>query len=291
MFLSLPMVMQVITNGLCMGLTYVLMALGFTVVFGIMGVVNYAHGEFYMLGAFLCLTFMTLGAPYPVALALAVAAVACLGALLERYLIERFRSDLRACMIICLGLSTVFKNSALVLWGAQDRSLPFRIDSVLSAGSLFFPLDRLAVVAVSIALLVGFNLFLKRTRAGLAIRAMAQDSEVASAFGVRPSSVLPLAFAISAGLAAVAGGLISPVFSLSYDMGSFPLMKSFIVVILGGLGSIPGALVAGVIIGLAESFASTMFGGSVSDIIGFVITGVVLVLKPSGLFGKTSRLG
>lgn len=285
------MIMQVVTNGLCMGLTYVLMALGFTVVFGIMGVVNYAHGEFYMLGAFLCLTFMTLGAPYPLALALAVIAVACLGALLERYLVDRFRSDLRTCMIVCLGLSTVFKNSALVLWGAQDRSLPFRIDSVLSIGSLIFPADRLVVVAASVALLVGFNLFLKRTRQGLAIRAMAQDVEVASAFGVRPSSVLPLAFAISAGLAAVAGGLISPVFSLSYDMGSFPLMKSFIVVILGGLGSIPGALVAGVIIGLAESFASTMFGGSVSDIIGFVITGVVLILKPSGLFGKSSRLG
>jgi branched-chain amino acid transport system permease protein len=283
--------MQVVTNGLCIGLTYVLIALGFTVVFGIMGVVNYAHGEFYMLGAFLCLTFMTMGASYPLALVLAVVTVACLGALMEKYLLDRFRSNLQTCMIICLGLSTILKNSALVLWGAHDRSLPFRIDEVLTLGSLIFPVDRLVVVAASILLLGCFNLLLKRTKLGLSIRAIAQDAEVACAFSMQPSVVLPLTFAISAGLAAFAGGIVSPVFSLSYDMGVFPLMKSFIVVILGGLGSIPGAFVAGVLIGLIESFASTMVGGAASDIVAFVITGAVLVLRPQGLFGKKVRVG
>ena len=202
---------QVIINGVTLGTNYVLMALGFTMIFGVLRIVNFAHGEFYMLGAFLVLTaIVKLEVSYFVAAALAVLAVGVLGYLAEEVIFRKFRDKELEGMIVALGLSILMQNLGLVAWGPYDLSIPPVFTGVLKIGSMFYPLERLMVVLLSFLLMAGFYLFLKRTKLGLAIQAIAQDTEIARVQGIRINRLYPLAFAIGTGLAAAAGAVIGP---------------------------------------------------------------------------------
>ena len=279
---------QVIINGVTLGTNYILMALGFTLIFGVLRIVNFAHGEFYMLGAFCVLTaIVKFEVHYFLAAIIAVLAIGLLGYLTEEVIFRRFRDKELEGMIIALGLSILLQNLGLVAWGPYDLSIPPVFTGVLIIGTLFYPMERLMVVLLSFLLMAGFYLFLKKTKLGLAIQAIAQDTEIARVQGMRINRLYPLAFAIGTGLAAAAGAVIGPLFQLNPWMGIMPQVKAFIVVILGGIGSIPGAFLGGLILGVAESFVSTYASKALADLLGFILVIGILLFRPSGLFGRS----
>jgi branched-chain amino acid transport system permease protein len=281
---------QALTNGLIIGLLYLLMAIGFTLVFGVMRVVNFAHGEFYMLGAFVayvCVTRFQL--PFLAAVLATFIATLVVGWLIEVVVLKGFRGNELNGMISTIGLGMILQNGALLLFGPDPQSMPPVAEGVVSLGPIMLPMSRLYVVAFSIAVLALLYLFLMHSKGGRALRAVVQDTEIASAQGIRSHLMYPLGFGIGVALAAVAGALMAPVFSVSPSIGSTPLLKAFIVVILGGLGSIPGAALASLLLGVVESGANTFMSSAMSDMLlfGFVI--LMLIFRPSGLLGKSGR--
>lgn len=277
---------QVFINGITLGTNYVLMALGFTLIFGVLRIVNFAHGDFYMLGAFFVLTIITkFHLSYFLSVIISVVSVGLLGIFVEEIIFRKFRDKELEGMIVALGLSILIQNIALVTWGPYDQSIPPVFTGILKIGSIFYPIERLMVVGISFLLMAGFYFFLKQTKLGLAIQALAQDTEIARVQGIRINRLYPLAFAIGAGLAAAAGCIIGPLFQLNPWMGIMPQVKAFIVVILGGIGSIPGAFMGGFILGIAESFVSTYASKAVADMLGFLIVICILLFRPAGLFG------
>lgn len=283
---------QAVVNGLVLGMLYMLMAVGFTMAFGIMRVVNFAHGEFYMIGAFTAFYLVTsLNLPFLLALAVATAGTAALGALLERLVFQRFYGDELNGMIVALGLSVVLQNLALIVWGPTARTLSSPFGGVLSVGPLTFPWERLFALSAALVIVLAFWLLMARTQIGRAMRALAQDKEVALMQGVRANRVYPLAFALAVGLAAVAGVLMAPIFSVSPFAGHTPMLKAFVVVILGGLGSIPGAVLGGLLLGSIESLSGTLLGATTADILQLALVIGLLLFRPWGLLGQREREG
>lgn len=278
---------QAALNGLVIGAMYMLMAVGFTLVFGIMRVVNFAHGEFYMLGAFAgFFTYVQWELPFVVCLAIAAVTVGILGMLIERTLIQPFRSDEMSGMIATLAISVIIQNGAVLLWGPAPRAMPDIVTGTLAIGPFSFPWSRLVVIAAAALIFVAFWLFMQRTRLGRAMRAVAQDTETALLQGIRVNYIYPLAFGLSVALAALAGALMGPVFSVSPFVGLTPMLKAFVVVILGGLGSVPGAVLGGLMLGMIESFTATIFGSLVSDILQLLLVILILLVRPAGLLGQ-----
>lgn len=283
---------QAVVNGLILGMLYMLVAVGFTMAFGMMRVVNFAHGEFYMIGAYTSFFLVTLwDVPFLAALVLAGLATAALGAVLERVLFQRFYGDELNGMIVALGLSIILQNVALSLWGPTARTLQSPYNGVVDVGSLMLSQERLFALACALVIFLAFWAVMMRTQIGRAIRAIAQDKEVALMQGVRANRIYPLAFAIAVGLAAVSGALMAPIFSVSPYAGVAPMLKAFVVVILGGLGSIPGAVVGGLLLGLVESLAGTLLGAMTADILQLALVIGILLFRPWGLLGRREREG
>jgi branched-chain amino acid transport system permease protein len=287
--LSLAWLIQILANGLTSGSFYVLMALGFTLIFGIMRLVNFAHGEFYMLGAFVVYhLYGRLGLNFFLALAAAAVTVGVLGAVVERVIFFPLRARELSMLMSALGLSIALQGVMAVTEGVEALSLPAPVRGVYRSSWLVFPFDRLLVVAVAVVVLALFYAFIRWNKMGQALRAVAQDGEAALMQGIPVNRVYTTAFAIGCALAAVAGGVIGPVFSLNVYMGQSAILKAFIVVILGGLGSIPGAVVGGLLLGLAESVFASLFGALVSDMLGFLMIMLVLLWRPFGLLGRAT---
>ncbi len=284
------LLVQSLINGLVVGMLYLLMAIGFTLAFGVMRIVNFAHGECYMLGAFAAYVCVTrLGMPFLAAIVLIAFAGVAFGWLIESAVLSPFRQDELSAMIVTLGLAMILQNLALLIFGAEPLFIPAIAEGVISVGSVVVPKARLYVVAISLVILVLLYGFLRHTKHGRALRATVQDAEIASAYGINPRIVYPLGFGLGVALAIVAGGLMAPIFSVSPFIGTGPMVKAFIVVILGGLGSIPGAAVASISLGLAESLGSTFFKTTSVDIGIFVAVMAVLVFRPDGLLGSAHK--
>lgn len=279
-------VTQILVNGLTSGAFYVLMALGFTLIFGILRLVNFAHGEFYMLGAFGVLHLTAwLGVDYFSALALSAIAVGCIGFAVEKVVFAPLRGRELSMLMSALGLQIAILGLMAVIEGVDPHSMSSPVDGVYRAGWISIPYERLLVVGLTLLVLGGFYLLLKRTKLGQSLRAVAQDGEAALMQGIPVNRIYGIAFALGCGLAAIAGGLIAPVFSLEVYMGQAALLKAFIVVILGGLGSVPGAVAGGLILGLGESVFGTLLGGLTAEMLGFLMIMGILVWKPTGLMG------
>lgn len=281
------LIAQATVNGLIAGLLYLLMAVGFTLVFGVMRMVNFAHGEFYMLGAFSAY-FMTssLGLPFLVTLVATFIGAVILGALLEWLILKPFRNDELNGMIATIGLAMILQNLALMIFGPDPYSMPSIVKGVTRLGKVTIPTSRIYVVVFALCMLVLLYLFLKHSRPGRALRAVVENFEIAAIQGIRSRIYYPLGFGIGIGLAATAGALMAPLFSISPFIGAAPLLKAFIVVILGGLGSIPGAAVASIALGLLESYGSLFFSGSMVDMLVFLIVIAMLVVRPRGILGQ-----
>lgn len=281
---------QTIVNGLVVGMIYVLMAIGFTMVFGIMRIVNFAHGEFYMAGAFLfAILYGGNNFPFFVCVLLAVGATALLGLLMERIVFRKFRGNELNGMIASVGVALILQNSALLMWGSSARTVPPVISGVLSVGGIVFPWSRLVVIIGAIVAVVSLNLLIGHTRIGRAMRAVAQDAEIAQVQGIRVDVIFPVAFVLGVSLAAFAGVLMAPVLSVSPFIGLAPTLKAFVIVVIGGLGSVPGAVAGGLLIGLIESFAGTFVSASLSEILQFLVVIAVVLLRPQGLLGRKER--
>ncbi|SLN42384.1 branched-chain amino acid ABC transporter permease [Oceanibacterium hippocampi] len=279
-------------NGLILGALYLLMAVGFTLVFGSLRVVNFAHGEFYMLGGFAAyFTTVTMGLPAIASIPLAFLFVAVLGLFCERAVFRPFRGDELNGMIASIGLALILQNGALMLFGPMPLAMPPFAEGLTRFGSIVIPTSRLLAIVISAAVLAIFYVVMMHTRVGRAVRAMVQDAEVASTFGIHPGLVYPLGFALGVGLAAVAGAVMAPLFSVSPFTGHTPLLKAFLVVVLGGLGSIPGAAIASLAVGLIESYTATFYGSLAADGLILLLAVIMLVMRPNGLLGRAMRVG
>ena len=283
---------QHLLNGLLIGGIYALMGIGLTLIFGVMNVVNFAHGQFYMLGAFLVYTIFTLGGvPYLIALLAAATTVGLLGALIERLLLRPIRNQpVDVSMLATIGLSIVLANMALIIWDPtpKDTGLPFPLVGV-ELGPLTVTPMRVFVLVAAFLIIVSSHLFLQRTRMGKAIRATFQDREAAALMGVDVDFVNMFTFGWGAAVAALAGGLLAPIFQVFPTMGAIVTAKSFAVVIVGGLGSFPGAILAGLLLGIAESLGAGYVSSGYRDAIAFILIIVVLIVRPTGLLGSEAQ--
>jgi len=288
--LTASTITQILVNGLTAGAFYVLMALGFTLIFGILRLVNFAHGEFYMLGAFVVYHLTTqLGVNYFAAIAVAALVVGVIGVGVEKTVFAPLRGRELSMLMSALGLQIAIQGVMAVIEGVDGLSITPPVSGVLQAGLFSFPYERLLVVGVTVVVLVAFYLLIKHTTVGQSLRAVAQDGEAALMQGIPVNRVFALAFGLGCALAAIAGALIGPVFSLHVYMGQAALLKAFIVVILGGLGSIPGAVIGGLLLGVGESAFATLLGGLTADMVGFLFIMGVLLWKPTGLLGREER--
>ena len=280
---------QLLTNGIIVGATYALVAIGLTLIFGMMRVVNFAHGEFYMLGAYVAISAATsYGLGYFWALPIAVVLVAAIGYGFEQVFLRPLRNaDILATALVTIGLSIFLQNTALVIWGPKPGQVadPFG-GSILSVGAVDVTGIRLFALAVAVAAMCALGLVIKYTKFGRMMRATFQDRDAAALQGIEVDHVFSLSFVIGVALASLAGALLSAIFVVSPDMGNMANLKSFAIVILGGLGNIPGAVAGGFLLGLAESFGAGYVSAGYKDGISFLLLIVVLLIRPYGLFGR-----
>ena len=277
--------------GISLGAQYALLALGFTLIFGILGVINFAHGGFYVFGGYLAYAAVHyLGVPYVLAVIAAALVSAVVGYVFELVLVERRVDDHHATLMLTLGLNLILSTGLLVVFGPESPQFRFPITGTLRSGGFYVPLANFAVLCACLLAIGSVYLLMYRTDFGRALRALADDRQVAMAQGLRPRLLFPLAFALSTGLAGLTGALVTPILSLSPSIGDPVLATSFLIVILGGLGSIGGATAA-FIVGMVEAYSSVYLGGSKGALVLFVLVLIILVVRPSGLFGRDLRGG
>lgn len=275
--------------GVAVGCIYILLATGLNIIFGVMKLVNFAHGQLLMIGAFLTWTLsVSAGLNTYIAILVSMVVVAALGVVVERLTFRRvLGTDKLNEIFVSLGLIYIFENVAMLLWGANSK----QIISPLYGSSLNLPgisitYDRIVAVFVVVAALVAFGLLIKKTKIGLAMRATSQISSAAMLMGINVEKIYMFTFALGAALAAVAGGLYGIIFSFDYQVGAMPTIIAFAIIILGGLGSIKGAIIGGLLYGIAEQLATLFLGGIWGSAVAFALLIVVLIIRPTGIFGQ-----
>jgi len=277
---------QQLLNGLVTGSVYSLVALGLTLIYGTMQVPNFAHGQLFMFGAYLSYALvMRAGVHYWAAMAIAVATLAVAGAALERLVFRPLRDapPLNS-MIAALGMMLFLEAVAQNIWGPEFRHTDTPYGGVVSLFGLPVTEHRLILLAAAAVSMAALLVFLTRTTAGAAIRATAQNPEGALLVGIDTSRVAMGTFAISAALAAVAGVLIAPISLVYPAMGTIIILKAFVIVVLGGMGSVTGALIGGYLLALAESLGGTYVSSTYQDLVAFVVLALVFTFRPTGLF-------
>lgn len=287
----MDMFLQQVLNGLTLGGVYGLVALGLTLVYGILHVPNFAHGAFYMAGAFVAFHLMGVwGWNYWLAMAGAGVCVAAIAVLAGRFVFHPLRhsSGLHP-MIAAIGMLLFLEAAAQAIWGADFHRMATPYTGIIELGGVTAPVQRLLIIGAAFVLMLGLHLFLKRTVTGSTIIAMAQNRDGASLVGIDANRVAMLTFAISGVLAAVAATLYAPINLVYPAMGHLVISKAFVIIILGGMGSVPGAVVGGLIIGFAESFGAFYISTDYKDLIAFVLLVVILSVRPQGLFTRGVR--
>ena len=278
---------QVFT-GLVLGMIYVLLAIGLSLIFGLMTVVNFAHGALYMLGAYLGVFVLTYTKSFWVALIVAPPMVGALGLLMERFLIRRlYGRSPDDPLLLTFGLSLILVEGVKVLWGKIGLTLdpPRALAGAVDLGFMAFPTYRLFLIGITVAVLIGLYFFLGRTNIGLIIRAGSRDPLMVRALGIDLGRVWLVVFGIGTALAGLAGILAGPMRGAYAEMGVTMVIESFVVIVVGGMGSLLGAVVAGLLIGQVVGL-TTLFVPKAAEIMVFVVMAVVLLVRPSGLFGE-----
>ena len=286
--------LQHLLNALMLGGTYALLGIGLTMIFGIMRVVNFTHGELYTFGAYMVFFFaMTLSTNFFLALVFAMVLGVALGAAIEFVLLRPLRgANIDTTMLIMIGAWIALQNSEQLVWTGIAKSVihPFPAEPFV-LGPVSVSWIRIFVFCVAILLIVGTHLLIHRTRLGKAMRSTFQDRETAALMGVNINAVHTATFALGSGLAAAAGALLGPVFVLVPSMGDMAALKSFAIVILGGLGSFTGATLGGFLLALVEEMGAGYISSGYRDAMGFLIIIVVLIFRPTGLFARAERIG
>ena len=285
-----PVFLQQVANGLVNGTSYVLVAVGLTLVFGVLRIVNFAHGEFYMLGAFL--TFFAsqlLGLHYVPAVAVATVLVAGLGIVANLFFFRPLRREHEFTILLSsLGLSLLLAHGGETVFGADPKYIgsPFA-DVPVRIGSVFLTVQRVIVFGAALVLIGLVHLFIRYTTLGRMMQATAQNPEGAALTGINIDWVHTYTFALACGLAAAAGALLGPTGIIYPTIGEWAVIKAFIVVVMGGLGSIGGAVIGGLALGLVEALGANYVSIAFKDAIGYGIIILVLLLRPAGLFAAS----
>jgi branched-chain amino acid transport system permease protein len=276
---------QATLNGLMMGWIYVLIALGLALIFGILRIIQFAHGEIYMLGAYVSYALVAAGLPLWLALPASCLCLAATGYGLERWCFQRLRGEVHRPIIFSLGLLLVMQSGAVNVFGLTERVLPRLSERSLAFAGLQLPLDRVIAVAIAVALVALVFGFLKGTRHGLAVVACAEDPEGAVLQGVDPNVSARIVMSLGCALAAIGGTVAGSILQLSPFMGAQTLSKGLVIIVLGGLGSLGGTVAAGLLLGLSDSLVNVYFGAALAAIFPLLMVIAILLLKPEGLFG------
>ena len=287
------MLLQQLINGLTQGSLYALVAIGFVIIFGTMNLVTFAHGEVYMVGAFMGYFALTLwNLPWPVALMMGMAAGWILGVLMEKIAFRPMRNlGHMPPLLITIGMSIILKEAVMIVWGAENRPVPSLFEQTIQVGNSQISLLQLVIMGIVVLLIVGLQLLIQGTKIGRAMRATAQDHEAAQAMGVNADRVFNIAFGL-ASLLGGAGGVLVGVYynAVSATMGGTAGMKGFAACIFGGLTSIPGAILGSLIIGVVENLTVQYIASGYRDIIAFLVMVAVLIVRPQGLLGSKMRV-
>ena len=280
-------------NGLQIGTIYALIALGYTMVYGIVKLINFAHGDIIMVGAYAALLVLTgLGMPFWAAIVISMAVCVIVGVLIERIAYKPLRSSPRiSSLITAIGVSLFLQNLAQKIFSATPRPFPAVIEnSSVMMGELSISLTTLLTIVISVALMILLQFVVKRTRTGKAMRAVSEDMGAAQLMGINVNTTISITFAIGCALAAIGAVLYCIAYPrVQPTMGSLPGLKAFIAAVLGGIGILPGAMLGGVIMGVAESMTKGYISSSLADAVVYGILIVVLLVKPAGLLGKKTR--
>lgn len=268
-----------------------LIAVGLVLIFGVMGVINFAHGELFMVGAY---TVVALYAdrqlPFLVAVAAGLLFVGLLGLVMERALFRPLRDNPLGGLVASIGLLMILQALAVLGFGVRMEHVPpVTQEVIILSDKIRLPVARLYVIVAAVVLLSGLWYFLKRTRFGWALRASAQDPEAAALQGISITQTARIAMFIGAALAGVAGALTAPLVSINPHMGHSVIVTAFIVIIVGGVGSLEGAVIASVVYAFVHTFVTTLYDGVIADIVGLSLMLLVLIVKPTGLFGSADR--
>lgn len=283
---------QVLLQGLVRGSMYALMGTGLSLIFGIMGVSNFSHGELFMLGAYVMfLVSVALGLPFVLGIATAAAVLFLVGMLIERGLIEPLRKRagrdwLLDAFVLTIGLMVVLQNLALILFGSRRRGITQMIEGSLGIGNITISYERLMILAVATLAVTLLWAFIKYSHTGKAIRATAQNPEAAQTLGIDINRVYTVTFGIGAALAGLAGALLISIFPAYPTVGYQPVIKSIAVVILGGLGNVPGAIAAGLLLGVIEAYTVFFMSAGWQNVLTAFLVVLIMIFRPSGLFSS-----
>jgi branched-chain amino acid transport system permease protein len=280
------MIEQNLLNGLMSGWIYILVALGLTLVLSIVGIVQLAHGEIYMVGAYIVYYFcVTVGLNFFLSLLISIFCAGLLGVFLERFFLRPFRDDVEGAIISTIALILILQTAIVAIAGVGYKDIPSPIQGVITVLGARLSWERLITILVSIALVSALLIFINKTKMGQAMVAVSEDREAAALQGINVNRISSIAMFLGCSLAAAAGALTGAIFDLTPFMGGFALMKGIEVIILGGLGSIPGAIIGGLILGLVDGIVTPLLSVQMASIIGLVLIILILLFRPQGLLG------
>ena len=291
-------VIDLVIIGVSVGMVYGLVALGISLIYSGLDIVHFAHGEIYMIGAFIGLTlYKTIGLPFVVAFALAVILTGLVGVVIERLFYRRLTSGGggytvagMGMVIAGFGMSIVLQNIAFLVWG--PKPLPFNVSfgMPVEIGNLALPMSYIWIIVTALVLMVVLNFILKHTMVGLAMRAVAHNKEIAYLSGVNVPLMISMIFGIACALGGAAGILIAPINYVQVQMGIGVLIKAFAAAVVGGFGSLPGAVLGGLLVGVVESLGAAFISGTYKDVYAFVLLIIVMMVKPSGILGVAAKV-
>jgi len=285
------MIIQQLFNGLALGMAYALIAVGYSLVFGILRLINFSHGSIYAFGAHMALLFVGMNFGILPAIALSILFTGLLGVVIDKTALEPLRKKNSipiASLITTIGVSNIIQNLLMIFFGSEKKAFPAFFDfGMISLGSVQINSTQIIMCLVSLILLVFLTVIINKTKIGLAMRATEQNAKAASLMGINVNFVISFTFFLGGASAAIAGALISGYYQIIYPtMGFMVGLKAFAAAVLGGIGVLYGSVVGGLVVGVSESFAATFLGSTYRDSLAFIILIIVLIVKPTGLFGK-----